>query len=53
METEAIDEFGLEATSSPLSVDEEREDAVKDHDRAHRDVSGLISVEEFKRTVSI
>ena len=53
METEAIDEIGLEAISPPLSVDEEREYAIKDHDRPHHDVSGLISVEQFKRTVSI
>ena len=52
METEAIDEIGLDAISPPLSADEVREYAIKDHDRPHHDVSSLISVEEFKRITS-
>lgn len=52
METTSIDEFGLEAASPPLSADEEREDTVKDHGRSHHEVSDLVSVEGFKRTVS-
>ena len=51
METASIDEYGLEVASPPLSVDEERDDTVKDHERVHHDVSGLVSVEEFKRIV--